>query len=423
MRNVSKRSAGFTLVELLVVIAIIGVLVGLLLPAVQAAREAARRMSCSNNFKQIGLAIHNYHAAYKQLPIQGAGTDSSGVPAPDGSSNPSTNWWTSHGNCNAWRLSALVGMTPFFEQQAIWEQIVNPSFVNCLDPTTPYAIPWPPMGPSPDRIRYCPWQTEIPTLRCPSDPGVGLPALGRTNYAVCYGDGQEWSIRGPKHFSGNPNWKMKPNTGYARRSRAADRGVFVQHNESKFRDILDGLSNTIMMGEIATDLGDRDNRTVITRNPNMVTLTRDNPKWCEDQGQIDPTRPKYWDPSAPVDTNANNGRGYKWADARPFDSGCHTILPPNAEICGINNIGNTLTATMSSRHQGGVHVLMGDGAVIFMTDSVEAGDSRAPNVWQNGANVGPSPPANVPGSQSPYGLWGALGTRASRETIEEQLNQ
>jgi prepilin-type N-terminal cleavage/methylation domain-containing protein len=79
--RISKKQSGFTLVELLVVIAIIGVLVGLLLPAVQAAREAARRMSCSNNFKQVGLAIHNYHSAYKQLPLQGGGTGLNGLPS------------------------------------------------------------------------------------------------------------------------------------------------------------------------------------------------------------------------------------------------------------------------------------------------------------------------------------------------------
>ena len=72
-----SMSGGFTLVELLVVIAIIGVLVGLLLPAVQAAREAARRMSCSNNFKQLGLGLHNYHSAFKQLPTQGWGSKTS----------------------------------------------------------------------------------------------------------------------------------------------------------------------------------------------------------------------------------------------------------------------------------------------------------------------------------------------------------
>ena len=79
--------------------------------------------------------------------------------------------------------------------------------------------------------------------------------------------------------------------------------------------------------------------------------------------------------------------------------------------------------TMSSRHQGGCHVLMADGAVVFITDSIEAGDNRAQVVWLNGMNQGPSPPANVPGSQSPFGLWGALGSKAAKETIEMQLNQ
>ncbi|PAY18719.1 general secretion pathway protein GspG [Rhodopirellula sp. SM50] len=422
------RRQGFTLVELLVVIAIIGILVGLLLPAVQAAREAARRMSCSNNFKQLGIAIHNYHAAYKQLPVQGAGTDGvGGLPVNQGSNAPTTNWWTGYGHANAWRLSALVGLTPFMEQQAIWDEISQPSRINATDPTTPFANPWPAMGPAPHLNRYRPWVTEIPTLRCPSDPGVGLPALGRTNYGACMGDSIHWAVRGPIDFDRGQNradfWVPKQTNGYARNSLACDRGAFVPHKDSKFRDILDGLSNTIMMGEIITDLQDRDKRGRQTRNANLAgngnSVILQNPKWCEDQGQIDPDRPKFWDPAAPVDGGAGNGRGYRWADFRIMFSGMSTILPPNSEICGINNTGNTLIGSASSRHQGGAHVLMGDGAVIFMTDSVEAGNSRNPMVYLNGTPAN----NNVPGSQSPYGLWGALGTRASSETIQEQLNQ
>ncbi len=82
-----------------------------------------------------------------------------------------------------------------------------------------------------------------------------------------------------------------------------------------------------------------------------------------------------------------------------------------------------MVGSMSSRHQGGCHVMMADGAVIFLTDSIEAGDSRSPMVWLNGMNTGPTPPSNVPGSASPYGLWGALGSRANKETIEFELNQ
>lgn len=164
------RNDGFTLVELLVVIAIIGVLVGLLLPAVQAAREAARRMSCSNNFKNIGLAIHNYHSAYKSLPIHGAGTDSPGAPNPGiGDQGATANWWRNYNHSNAWRLSMLVGLTPFLEQQALWEQISNP---NNLDRGTPFpaGTNWPPMGPVPTQARYGPWATEIPPSVAPAIP-------------------------------------------------------------------------------------------------------------------------------------------------------------------------------------------------------------------------------------------------------------
>lgn len=421
----SARRQGFTLVELLVVIAIIGILVGLLLPAVQAAREAARRMSCSNNFKQLGIAIHNYHAAYKQLPIHGVGTDSpGGGNANQGTANATTNWWTGYGDANAWRLSMLVGITPFLEQQAIWDQISQPNLENATGGN--FTIPWPPMGPAPHLNRYRPWVTEIPTLRCPSDPGVGLPALGRTNYGACLGDSAHWAVRGPRDFDRGQNradyWVPKETNGYARRSQAADRGAFVPHRSSKFRDILDGLSNTVMMCEIATDLGDRDIRTVQTRNANLAgdnnSVILQNPKWCADNNQIDPERPRFWAPGVSIH-GGTNGRGFRWADFRICFSGAVCILPPNSEVCGINNAGNTQVAGASSRHQGGAHVLMGDGAVVFMTDSIEAGNSRNPQVYINGtpANL------NVPGSQSPYGLWGALGTRAGAETIEEQLNQ
>jgi prepilin-type N-terminal cleavage/methylation domain-containing protein/prepilin-type processing-associated H-X9-DG protein len=405
MRQVSvRKQSGFTLVELLVVIAIIGVLVGLLLPAVQAAREAARRMSCSNNFKQIGLGIHNYHSAYNQSPTHGAGTRP-GTPSA---------WFNSSNESNRMRLSMLVSITPFIEQQAIWERISNPNQQRTDGMIQTPA--WPPMGPTPEVIQYIPWTTDIPTYRCPSDPGFGLPSLGRTNYTACLGD-SSWQL----HYGSWDDNRTAITSGRAQDSRAAHRGFFIPIQDSKFRDVLDGLANTIAMGEIVTDLGDNNIRGQVTENgantsapgvslPNI----RNNPSVC--QPLVDAQRPRFWNPTYKMISRALFGRGYRWADQGALFTGSLTILPPNREICGpFNTLGTTLIATMSSQHQGGAHVLMGDGAVKFITDSIEAGNSKAPSVWLNG--TGPA----APGSQSPYGLWGALGTRASSEVISQSF--
>lgn len=415
-----KRAEGFTLVELLVVIAIIGILVGLLLPAVQAAREAARRMSCSNNFKQIGLAIHNYHSTYKQIPLQGAGTGI-GVNTP--------NWWQQGNDAGKECLSALVGLTPFMEQQALWDHISSPSTqtvsgapvpgnTNLINPPR-----WPAMGPSARNhsfgIGYVPWFTEIPTLRCPSDPGVGKPMLGRTNYALCMGDSAS-----PWHNSFK-NGNLTDSGNWAHRAaRSVNRGMFMNRRESKFRDVLDGLANTIAMGEIKTDLDVRDITSSISWEGRSSHDHHDNPSWCMDQGYINPEEPTRWCLGQPGCTNPQrlavgnrDTRGGSWANFRASVTQMFTILPPNTENCVANWIDGPGSFSASSNHQGGAHILMGDGAVIFITDSIEAGDRRA-----GGVRLGQQGP-RAPGSKSPYGLWGALGTKASEETIEEQLNQ
>ncbi|MGB7343385.1 MAG: DUF1559 domain-containing protein [Pirellulaceae bacterium] len=398
----TRRSAGFTLVELLVVIAIIGILVGLLLPAVQAAREAARRMSCSNNFKNIGLAIHNYHSAYKRLPMQAGGTF-----------RPDANGGYDNGarDNNRRRQSWLIGITPFLEQQGLWSQISNP-----MDSNADGTIDWPAMGPRP-WAGYEPWRTSIPTLRCPSDPGDGLPAAARTNYAANIGDSTDWVNHGFWRWESN-TW----NQGHVASANASNRGFFYNRRQMRFRDILDGLSNTICAGEIATGLGDRDIRTDAFFGIGWNNI-HNNPSACSDAGHIDAERPQFWDPSVTSLGNADWKRGYRWADSVPIYTSFTTILGPNKEVC-IGGTGDFDTGVLppSSRHQGGCHVLMGDGAVIFMTDSVEAGDGRA-NVVRNNNALNTSNPATAPGSKSPYGLWGALGTRASSETVEEQLNQ
>lgn len=419
-----RNRAAFTLVELLVVIAIIGILVGLLLPAVQAAREAARRMSCSNNFKQVGLAVQNYHSAFKRLPMHGGG---SGMDYLAGNTlayySPRTNQKS---------LSFLVGIMPFLEQQALWNMIRSPL---ATDPVGNRISPaWQPMGPKPQsgQYGYRPWVTEIPTLRCPSDPGSGLPALARTNYAANIGDSAMASRIGYTNFLHGDY--QPPSIIQATAVSRWQRGMFVSRRAMRFRDVMDGLSNTICCGEIMTDLGDRDTRSHAAfdlTNVDGIDVTMSasgGTMACQDSlSFIDPERPSFWMPSVfpthnaksddgstyPVVVELGIRRGFSWSSFAHIHSSITTNRAPNSELCmhGHHEMteGNW---SISSRHTGGAHILMGDGAVVFISDSIEAGNSRI------GQNDGVTP-----GAASPYGLIGALGTRANGEIIEEQLNQ
>ncbi|MDA8967871.1 DUF1559 domain-containing protein [bacterium] len=401
------RRQGFTLVELLVVIAIIGVLVGLLLPAVQAAREAARRMSCSNNFKQIGLGLHNYHAAFKNLPMNSGGTKDG--PGPD----------------NRFCLSWMVGTLPFIEQQSLWEQIVNPYAFNRNGNTrTP---PWPAMGPEPWQEQYIPWLTQVPTFRCPSDPTqVAASRVAFTNYSACAGDAFFEQAEGGIRSNGTPNDNGNSQWGEENGERWA-RGVFRARHFTKFRDITDGLANTIMCGESVVGARDLRASGTIMRADNAAW---DNPPSYWKQ-YLDPERPGYVNANTStgglnscggglcVERRANHQRGRRWPDGRPEFSTFQTITPPNSY-----NIerwhGRSGAFCAASFHQGGAHILMSDGAVVFITDSIESGDQNhvpygrpnAGGAWDDGA-----------GRESPYGLWGALGTKNAKETIQEQLNQ
>ena len=403
--------------EVFAVLILISVLVSLLLPAVQSAREAARRASCANNSMQVGLAVSSYHAYFDQLPTQLSGTDGS----------------VTRGDDNDRRLSIFVSLLPMLNQPELAELIgsavargggvtseamrepwelefgleggLEESADAAADSGVARSV-WPRGGPEPFMAAYPPWKLEPSVLRCPSDPGIGSPSMGRTNYAACLGDGVMAADSGPMKSVGG---SFVFDATLAEETDAAMRGPFVPRVVTHYADITDGLSNTILLGEIATGLGDRDVRTHPYSGPG--TSLREQPGWAQAQGKLDFDRPEYWPNGAtasPFDTSRGLRRGYRWADGMPLYTGFNTILAPNREItmrAGRDDDWGVLST--SSRHQGGAHVVKADGAVIFISNSIEAGDENGPTVY-----VGSSHP---PGSESPFGVWGAMGTRAAGE--------
>ena len=405
MKSTTTLRRGFTIMEMLAVVMIIGMLVGLLLPSVQSLRERARQISCSNNLMQVGLGFSGYHASFDQLPVQLSGTDGS----------------TKVGADNDRRLSAFVALLPFLGHDGTLERMngelpfgVRDQWVYGADGELLESVNnddkelWVAGGPEPFQKNYDIWWTSIPEFRCPSDPGVGMPAFARTNYAICLGDGVVAMNTGPyKEVKGVFQWDEQR----AAQTEAAMRGVFVPRVPTTFRDITDGRSHTIMLGEIATHLSDRDIRTSAVIGPGEAVL-RDRPNWVYEAGIIDTDRPFFWQTKANLlsDTDGSVARGYRWADGAPLFTAFNTILPPNHALSasGKSEMASGIFPP-SSRHSGAVGVCMADGSVRFINDSIDAGDRNSPTPYLGSKNT--------PDRASAYGVWGAMGTRASEELV------
>ncbi|MFH5806407.1 DUF1559 domain-containing protein [Alienimonas sp. DA493] len=366
----SKIRSGFTLIELLVVIAIIAILVSLLLPAVQQAREAARRSQCQNNLKQLGLAAHNYHSTYETFPSGMGGSE--GVP-------PYADFLSNRG-----RLSWIAALLPYMDQTALWNTISRP--LANPDAGSGQPNPWPAMGPEPWRTAYGPWTTSIASLLCPSD-GAPVRDIGDTNYSACWGDnGRGFTFA------------------------AENRGIFGKRVWRGTRDVRDGTTNTVMLGENGRPDGGRSfvGNVAMGGGGQIVYATvHANPGAnCLDKASLN-SDGSAGTPGTYGDGIDLRGRGDQWTQGIPIYSGFNTELPPNGPSCQQQNIPNhDGIISAGSRHTGGVQVCMADGSVTFISETIDTGNLNTPR------------PTSA-GTRSPYGTWGALGTRDGGEVVDE----
>lgn len=302
--SIQTRRA-FTLIELLVVIAIIAILVALLLPAVQQAREAARRSTCKNNLKQIGIALHNYHDTHSTLPPGSIGTA-----------------FTDNATSKLNKFGPLVFILPFIEQHALYERIdFSTSF---CDPVNKEIA-----------------KTRMSGYLCPSYDGAKSASdqfyqFGPSNPSFEAAITNYLAVGG-FNPTGNQNFSSFPSSlGDSKRY-----GAFFTNSNIKLRDLLDGTSNTMLYGEF-------------------------NPMMMQDIGW--PT----WN---------INSRWSPWVAGLYLEGGGSTRgtrYGPNQKSPYTGYQSNDWTLLpFSSRHRGGVQMLMGDGVIKFISDSIDI------SLWRN----------------------------------------
>ncbi|MEX0792292.1 MAG: DUF1559 domain-containing protein [Pirellulaceae bacterium] len=322
------QSRGFTLVELLVVIAIIGVLVALLLPAVQQAREAARRMQCKNNLKQIGLAMHNYHDTFLVFPPAALAIRNDGTNVLPSESNPGRT-----DMAGGWGWGTFI--LPFIEQSALHEQL-NPRGNNFPAAPTPLT------------------RTVIPGFQCPSEASPDLHfALAMGGDGT--GDGHARSSYVAVSGSGD-------NADFANSSPMQSRGMFTYNSNVKMRDVLDGTSNTMMVAERFWDGGDSE--------------TRRGSVWVGKSPGVDEAGNKY-------STIVRVEDSAKWVIGGTNNNSAASMHGGRGVVgAGSGDSGAVIRGGL------GTHAVMADGSVKFITENIHGATWQFLGQMADGAIMG-----------------------------------
>lgn len=302
MKSFKRRSA-FTLIELLVVIAIIAILIALLLPAVQQAREAARRSTCKNNLKQLGLAIHNYHDVARQFPPCSITNSVSGVCAGYGGV----------------AISGITLMLPYMDQAPLYK---NYDFN---------------IGQSSSSANVDEMNTNIPVLQCPSDPNQLVQVTGAcVKFPFPAGEN-----------SGGSNYVFGGGTGiwgtWVSDYTKDLGGIFLNNGNKQLRDVTDGASNTIAMGEVLW----------VSHQENVPgNGTGGKPAWAVGI-------------ATQLSFSSTSGINFNWTQFASTPGNCRGPNTTTGTACG-----GARSAALQSTHVGGAHVLLADGAVRFLSENI-----------------------------------------------------